>query len=358
MTVLVIGGSGPSGPFVVDGLLQDGHEVAVLNRGTRDTSYAGAVERVVADPHFADSLNGALTGRTFDAVVVMYGRLRLMPEALRNVTDRVVSVGGTAYRAGGGQAATEDSPRDDSNPILVKLVEAEQAMTAAHAAGWFAHTHLRYPLLWGPGQLAPKDWSIARRALDGRPFVPVVDGGRTIETKCYVENAASAVLLTVARPNESAGRTYNVVDDFSPDDATRAKDLCTALGRSDIELLDLPQEMAGPAGFWRIGRTLNDTGRDTIDTAHRLVDGSRIRRELGHRDAVSYSQGLQSLAEYYRQHPLERGGPDEKKIGDPFDYAAEDAYAVALSEAKDRVGELGFAGVHFTHQYDHPKRSI
>jgi len=356
MRTLVIGGSGPSGPLVVNGLIEAGHDVTVLNRGTRRTSYAGEVEPIVADPHFADSLEASLAGRRFDTAVVMYGRLRLMPAALRGVTDRVVSVGGTAYRPRGGRVSDEDSPRDDSNPILVKLVEAENDMARAHADGWFSHTHLRYPLLWGPGQLAPKDWSIARRAIDGRPFIPMIDGGRTIESKCYVANAAAAVVRAVQLPQEAAGRTYNVIDEVCPDDATRARDLCAALGRADIELLDLPQGMGGPAGFWRIGRSLSDTDRDVIDTEHRLVDGSRIRDELGHRDVVPYEEGVRRIARFYLDHPLPAGGPEEQKIGDPFDYGAEDEYARVLRAALREAESVEFVGVRFSHQYDHPRR--
>lgn len=354
MRALVIGGTGPSGPHVVRGLLDLGHDVTLLNRGTRAVDHAVELETVVADPHFADSLRAALAGRHFDAVVVMYGRLRLMPEVLRDVTDRVVSVGCTAYDVPGGRTADEDAPRDLSNPLLVKVVAAEALMRQAHESGLFSHTHLRYPLLWGPGQLAPKDWSIARRALDGRRFVPVVDGGRTIESRCHVKNAAAAVVTVIRRGDHAAGRTYNVVDEENPDDATRTTDLCRELGRPDIELLNLPQSSAGPAGFWRVGRTLNEGQRDVVDTEHRVVDGGRIRRELGHRDVVPYDSAVRGLAQHYLETPLERGGLAEAKIGDPFDYAAEDAYAALLDQTRERAHTLAFDGIRFVHQYDHP----
>jgi nucleoside-diphosphate-sugar epimerase len=354
--VLVIGGTGPSGPYVVRGLQERGVDVTLLNRGTRKAKVEG-LATIVADPHFEESLVPALSGKRFDVVIAMYGRLRLMATALEPVTDRVVSVGGTAYLPNSHHAADEDAPRDLSNKIIVKLVEAEEVMAAAHAEGRFTHTHLRYPLLWGPGQLAPKDWSVVRRAIDGRPFVPVVDGGLTIESRCYVENAAAAVLAVIDNPDGSAGRTYNVVDEVCPDDATRTIDLCGAAGRPDIELLDLPQGASGPAGFWGIGRDLTPTDRDHTSAHHRLVDGRRIRNELGHRDAVSYAEAIKKTAAHYVAHPLERGGAEESKIGDPFDYAAEDAYAKSLAAFRASVAAIPFAGVNFVHQYDHPRRT-
>ena len=35
MKALVIGGTGPNAPFIIQGLLEEGYEVALLHRGVR-----------------------------------------------------------------------------------------------------------------------------------------------------------------------------------------------------------------------------------------------------------------------------------------------------------------------------------
>jgi nucleoside-diphosphate-sugar epimerase len=356
VSALLIGGGGPTGPVIIDGLLERGHHLTVVNRGTRAQHRPGDVEHVAADPHFAQSLADALVGRRYDVVVASYGRLRVMVPVLTEVTDRVVTIGGTAYADTGGRPADEDAPRRVDNKIVQRMVETEAVLDLAHAKGLFRHTHLRYPLLWGPGQIAPKEWSVVRRLLDSRPSVPVVAGGRTIESKCYVANAAAAVLRVLDMPEESSGRTYNVTDAENPDDLTRLQDLAAALGRPEPAVLDLPEAVTGPAGFWAVGRDL-DYAREGRPprSSHLVVDGGRIRRELGHVDIVDYAEAVARTAAHYMEHPLEPGGADEVKLGDPFDYPAEDAFAALLASFTSAVRAVPFAGTAFTHQYDHPK---
>lgn len=355
MRTLLIGGTGPTGPLIANGLLQRGARLTVLNRGLRAPHRPEDTEQVVADPNFAESVERALAGRHFDVVVASYGRLRRLIPVFAAATDRLVTIGGTAYAGSDGLPTDEDSPRRLENKLVQRIVETEKALQDAHDAGLFSLTHLRYPLLWGPGQIAPKEWSIARRVQDGRPFIPVVAGGRTIETKCFVANAAAAVLRTVDQPQSSSGRTYNVTDALNPDDLTRLRDLATALGRPEVGVLDLPEAATGPAGFWAVGRDL-DYAREHRPprTEHALIDSTRIRRELGHQDVVTYIEAVEQTAAHLAKHPLARGGPDEAQIGDPFDYAAEDAYAQLVEAFTQQARAIPFAGTEYRHQYDHP----
>jgi nucleoside-diphosphate-sugar epimerase len=354
MKALLIGGSGPTGPHVIAGLLARDVQLTVLNRGLRDRAPDG-VESIVADPHFLESLEPALRNRSFDLVIATYGRLRIMPALLAAITDRVITVGGTAYADTGGVPATEDTARDTRNALIARLVETEQLLTQAHEDGLFVHTHLRYPLLWGPGQLAPKEWCVIRRVLDGRSFIPMVDGGLTIESKCFVKNAAQAVLLAADRTDLAAGRTYNVSDAIAPSDSMRVADLCAELGHPEIGQLSLPQRVTGPAAFWGIGRDLDAAlEQRPASTAHQLVDSSRIRTELGYEDMVEYAEAVRVTTRHYQQHPLEYGGADERKINDPFDYPAEDAYAQALDAFTEACDAITFTAGGFIHQYDHP----
>jgi hypothetical protein len=93
MQALVIGGTGPTGPFIVNGLRERGYKVAILHRGTHETDAVPAtVERIVGDPHFRETLAAALADRRFDLVVATYGRIRFVAEALVGKTPRLITM--------------------------------------------------------------------------------------------------------------------------------------------------------------------------------------------------------------------------------------------------------------------------
>ncbi|MFH1486398.1 MAG: NAD-dependent epimerase/dehydratase family protein, partial [Chloroflexota bacterium] len=52
MKALVIGGTGPTGPYIVEGLLKRGYDVAILHRGTHEIPLPTEVEHIHNDPHF------------------------------------------------------------------------------------------------------------------------------------------------------------------------------------------------------------------------------------------------------------------------------------------------------------------
>jgi len=67
---------------------------------------------------------------------------------------------------------------------------------------------------------------------------------------------------------------------------------------------------------------------DAFDLSQQyIVDTTRIRRELGYAEEVSFYEALRSTIEWERAHPPEKVDPAQ------FDYAAEDA---ALSKLNRR----------------------
>ena len=101
MRALVVGGTGPTGHFIVNGLLARGYDVAIFHRGTHEIpEIPPCVEHIHGDPHFRETIDEALRGRGFDLVVATYGRVRHVAEALVDKTDRLIAVGGVAVYRG------------------------------------------------------------------------------------------------------------------------------------------------------------------------------------------------------------------------------------------------------------------
>ncbi len=69
MRSLVIGGTRNLGPSIVQALLQQGHEVAVFNRGQTRDDLPEEVERLRGDRTNPTQLKQVLGGREFDLVV-------------------------------------------------------------------------------------------------------------------------------------------------------------------------------------------------------------------------------------------------------------------------------------------------
>lgn len=233
---LVVGGAGPSGPAVVNGLLARGYAVSVLSTGRHPATFAGEVERIVADPHFAEPLAAALAGRSFEVAVAQYGRLRLVAAALAGRCEHLVAISTRAYpgwldpgamlRPGEAPHAAPPPiyydgavPMAESVPLAAvgkfgaRIVEADQAVRDGHARGDFIATVLRYPRLYGPRQAGAPEWSIIRRLLDGRRAILAPEGGFLVRSLLYAENAARVVLAAIDNRDLVAGETINCADD-------------------------------------------------------------------------------------------------------------------------------------------------
>ena len=87
MRALVVGGTGPTGNFLVKGLLERKYDVAIFHRGTHESDeIPQEVEHIHGDPHFLESIEASLNRTFFDVVVATYGRIRLLVQAMRGKT--------------------------------------------------------------------------------------------------------------------------------------------------------------------------------------------------------------------------------------------------------------------------------
>lgn len=224
MRALVIGGTGPTGHFVVNGLLERGYQVDILHRGSHEIDeIPPQVFHIHTDPYDEDCLRDALQGRDYDLCFVMYGRLRAIANIMSERPVRFISAGGApAYRGYMNpylfeppglpvpvreDAAVVADETEDSKGFRIRLTEEKLLQLIPTA------THFRYPFIYGPYQLVPREWLIVKRILDGRPYIILPDRGLTLHSFGYAENVAHALLLAVDHPESSQGKIYNVADD-------------------------------------------------------------------------------------------------------------------------------------------------
>ncbi len=100
-TALVIGGTGPTGHYIVNGLLQRGYHVAILHRGSHEVDEIPAqVEHIHVDPYDEASFLSGLGDRRFDVCIAAYGRLRMIAKKMVGRCGQFISIGGAPAYAG------------------------------------------------------------------------------------------------------------------------------------------------------------------------------------------------------------------------------------------------------------------
>jgi nucleoside-diphosphate-sugar epimerase len=328
MRTLVIGGTGPTGPFVVNGLVAAGHSVTILHTGKHELDTLppfDVVPHIHADPFDEASFCEALAGLNFDVTLVMYGRLRMIAKVMAGKTGRLISIGGVPVYAGFMESShlfpkgmpfptREDAPLvgDEGGPKVLAIRRTEETLYQYHPTA----THIRYPGIYGASQPVPLQWPIVKRAMDRRKTLIVADGGLQLLTYIYAENAAHAVLLAVEKLDISAGERYNISDDrlFT---VAQLVELVEAELDHKFELVSLPYDLAKAA--WPM--------LAYHASEHRVVDASKIRYQLGYRDKIDPVEAMRSTIRWQATVLAKDSAEIDVRLQDPYDYAAEDKIA-------------------------------
>lgn len=356
MNALVLGGTGPTGPYIVNGLLERGYEVTIMHGGFHEVEFAGPVEDLHGDVHFKESLEATLGDRTWDLVVFMYGRLRETADFMVGKTGRFVAVGAAGGSApprdprwgplGRPFAVTEENrvPLEGNSGGLGYLIQqANEHVLELHREGHFNATIIAYPNMYGPRQMAPEDWCVVRRILDGRRQLIIADGGLKIHQRAYVENAAEAVLLAVDKPEESAGDLFVAHEMPLYTMRQRIELICETMG-VEVELVDMPYPLARPAHYlWFHG------------PAHVVRDDSKIRRVLGYTEKVEIGEAQRRTVQWLIEHRDEYQQEWEEQIDDTFDYEAEDELIRRWKQAYADLEQIEVDRKAPAHRYRHPK---
>lgn len=362
MKALLVGGTGPTGVPIARGLVERGYELAVFHRGAHESPDLPACEHIHADPHFRHTIDDALAGRKFDLVIAAYGRLRHVGEALAGRCAQFISVGGPLANVGslspwllrpfGMQIPVREEDAaafrypDSEDPAVAfsdKVLEAERGIMALHRKGAFSASHFRYPIIYGPRQLLPREWSIVKRILDGRKRMILADGGLPIYARLAARNAAEHILLAVDKPEAAAGEIFNCADERQFTVRQWTEMIADIMG-CEMEMVSLPEEIAKPTRWF-----------DPLlkQSSHYLPDTTKARERLGYKDIVAPREALKDFIAWLVANPI----PAKEFQHDPFDYAIEDRLIAAYRRAVEQIErEVPFAkSSDGFHPYAHPK---
>jgi nucleoside-diphosphate-sugar epimerase len=332
MNVLIVGGTGSIGPYVVRELLGQGHCVTLFNRGQSRSDLPTGLSRIIGDRRnllsFRDEFRQAAPELVLDMCAFREKDSVDLMKAFKGIASRVVAVSSQdVYRnneilwklaAGEPDAPplAEDSPLRQNRLIVPaaaashddRLLDYEKIdverviMSDDEIAG----TVLRLPMVYGPGDNAHRMFPYLKRMDEKRPAILISEPqSRWLWTRGYVEDVAHAIALA-AVDSRAAGRIYNVGE-------PRAL--------AEFEWIDRIGRAAGWNGeIIRVPDALvpDHLKMDLDWRCHLAADTSRLRSELG------YAEGLPLEDRFSRTVAWERANPPAQINAALFDYQAED----------------------------------
>ena len=312
MKALVLGGTRNLGPQIVDALLAEGYDVAVLNRGVTPAELPRRVERLFADRSKPAELKAALGSRVFDLVVdtTLYNGpdAATTVDLLRNRVGRYIFIStGQVYLV---MEFAERPFREDAydGPVMARPPEsqpadlkdwlygvekrdAEDVLFEARDKFGFPFTTLRLPMVNSERDHYDRIYGYLLRLWDGGPIVLPQDN--LALRHVYGGDVVQAIVLA-AKNSSAAGRAFNISQEetFSID-----------------EFLGLLSELAGkPLRTVRVPRAELDEHRllpacsPFSDAWMSELDNTLSKRELG----MSYTPArhyLVKLVEHYKSQP-------------------------------------------------------
>ena len=335
MRILLIGGNGFIGQFVVSALKQQGHTLAVFHRGT--TAALPGVDEILGDRHqltaSAPELRRFAPDIVIDLVISSGPQATDLMNVFRGVARRVLMLSSIdVYRAIGVSHGTESGPLQE-----VPLTEESELRRSLHPYPaesiqfmrkifpWVTDdydkipaerivmndpelpgTVLRLPMLYGPGDRLHRFYPVVKRIADRRRhiiFPETLAAWRS--PRGYVENVAAAIALA-ATDERAARRIYNVCEEPSFSELEWARKIAAAM-LWDGDFVILPIEHT-PRHLQRPGNAAQ----------HWTASSARIRQELGYQEPVAIEEAIRRTICWERENP-----PGVHPA--QSDYAAEDA---------------------------------
>jgi nucleoside-diphosphate-sugar epimerase len=323
MKIFVTGGTGFTGAAVVVRLLDEGHDVVVLDNKSGlilDELKAKGAEVTIGSV----TDRGAVAQGVKDADVVMHLAAAFRETGAPDSLYKDVNVRGTrimveeSVKAGvrkfvycstqGVHGHIDNAPGDEESPIApadyYQQTKYEGELEVRAHAGDMEFVILRPTAIYGPGD-PERFWMIFKRANKGRFLM--FGGGKTFYHPVYIDNLVDAFLLSIQK-GVGAGEAYLIADEHYYSIKELVERVGKALGR-DVWIPNFPiwpliiaghlcEKACKPFG---INPPIFPRRVDWF----RQVRAFRIDKavnELGYRPKVGIDEGLRLTGEWYKEN--------------------------------------------------------
>lgn len=304
MKVLVTGGAGFIGSHLVDRLVQEGHEVIIvdnlvtgkrrnINRAARfykQDIQSWRLERVFRNErpnvvmHLAAQMDvrKSVEDPMFDAQVNILGTLNVLQQAVKHGVRKVVfsSSGGAIYGEQEMYPAPESHVTKPLSPYGLSKLCGEQYLSYYQRSSGLQVVSLRYANVYGPRQDPEGEAGVVaifiQKMLNNEQAV-INGNGRQTRDFVFVEDVVEANLAVMGQETQG---TYNVGTGVE----TSINDLFRILVQHTGSTC---KEVHGPA--------------KKGEQARSVIDNTRLRHELSWEPKGELSEGLKKTVEYFRE---------------------------------------------------------
>lgn len=304
MKVLVTGGAGFIGSHLVDRLVQEGHEVIIvdnlvtgkrrnINRAARFYKLdiqSWRLERVFRNErpnvvmHLAAQMDvrKSVEDPMFDAQVNILGTLNVLQQAVKHGVRKVVfsSSGGAIYGEQEIYPAPESHVTRPLSPYGLSKLCGEQYLSYYQRSSGLQVVSLRYANVYGPRQDPEGEAGVVaifiQKMLNNEQAV-INGNGRQTRDFVFVEDVVEANLAVMGQETQG---TYNVGTGVE----TSVNDLFRILIQHTGSTC---KEVHGPA--------------KKGEQARSVIDNTRMRHELSWEPKADLTEGLKKTVEYFRE---------------------------------------------------------
>jgi UDP-glucose 4-epimerase len=316
MKILVTGGAGFIGSHVVDGYIEKGHDVVVVDNlytgkrenlnpaarfyevDIRSPEISGIIEKErpeVINHHAAQiSVPASVEDPGFDADVNIRGLINVLEALRKNRVGKFIfiSSGGAIYGEADQYPTTEKYLPKPLSPYAITKFTSEYYLAYYHHQWGLNYTVLRYANIYGPRQIPHGEAGVVAifmsRLMKGNPCIlyhfPEEPSGM-IRDYCFVKDVFRANLLALDRGenatfNVGTGQGTNTLDLFQLifDEVKKVK--------SDLdERLRQPQRQLARPG----------------DITKSCLVAEKANVELKWRSEISLAEGIRSTLEWYQR---------------------------------------------------------
>ena len=303
MKILLIGGTRFLGLYIVDDLVDRGHEVVLLNRGKRPP-HPKAAAAIKCDKGDREEFGKALSSERWDAVadtILDHEDLEFAVEVLKGRIVHFLHTGSI-----GVYAPLQRVPAAESDPLALqdavysfnyKLLQ-DQVLLGAHAAHGFPGTSLRMSMIYGAGAIPLEGWGGRRKEFfqmlrDGE-IIPLPNQGLALIHPGHVADLAQSFGDALECP-ESIGQAYNI----GGDRALMMRDYVVAIAA--VMGVEPKLEFTTPEAIMKRFPDLTNERGLLFACEHMCCDVSKAERDLGWRPTTPLPVGLAENIAWMRE---------------------------------------------------------